>query len=107
VINPEAVRAALPVQPPSQILLFLPAVREPLFADGAGKKVGRHAGHTPITAVLAGWLRPDGSHSPSPPLLVFAFVLFDKRQQFFIAPTRMHAVKAPALPTHLFRGDLP
>ena len=87
--------------------MFLPALREPLFADGAGKKVGRYAGHAPIAAVLTGRLHPDCSHPPSPPLLVFAFVLFDKREQFFIALTRMHAVKAPALPTHLFRGDLP
>jgi hypothetical protein len=86
---------------------FLPALREPLFTDGAGKKVGRHAGHTPIATMLTGRLRPDCSHPPSPPLLVFAFVLFNKREQFFIALTRMHAVKVPALPAHLFRCDLP
>jgi len=86
---------------------FLPALREPLFADGAGKEVDEYAGPAPIAAILAGRLHPDCSHPPSPPLLVFAFVLFDKGEQFFVSLTRVHAVKMPALPTHFFRGDLP
>src|ERR687894_3178106 len=57
--NLEELLEHLPVQPPSQILLFLPAVRKPLFADGAGKQVGRHAGHTTIAAMLTCRLRPD------------------------------------------------
>ena len=83
------------------------AVREPLFADRTFKQVGGHAGYTPIAAVLTGWLHPDCSHPLSPPLLVFAFVLFDKRQQFFISLTRMHAVKPPALAPRFKRGNLP
>jgi hypothetical protein len=62
-------------------LIFLPALREPLFADGADKEVCRHAGHAPIAAVLTGWLRSDCSQPPSPPLLVFAFVLFNRDYQ--------------------------
>ena len=52
-------------------------------------------------------LHPDVSHPPSPPLLVFAFVLFDKRKQFFISETRVHAVKPPALLSRFRRGNLP
>ena len=52
-------------------------------------------------------LHPDCSHPPSPPLLVFAFVIVDKRQQFLIALTCAHAVKAFALAPRFKRGNLP
>jgi hypothetical protein len=95
------------VQPPSQMEGFLPVLRKPLFAEGTGKQICRQAGHAPIAAVHTCRLHADFSHPPSPPLLVFAFVLFDKRQQFFVSQTRVHAVKPSALALHLKRGDLP
>ncbi len=95
------------MQSPSQMLIFLPALREPLFAGGAGQQVRRDAGEIAIATVLTCRLHSNVSNPPSPPLLMFAFVTFDERQQFFIALTRMHAVKVPALPTHFSRGDLP
>ena len=83
------------------------ALREPLFAGGAGQQIRRNAGEISIAAVLTCRLHPDISHSPSPPLLMFSFVLFEKREQFFISETRVHAVKPPALLSRLKRGNLP
>ena len=77
--------------------MLLGAPGEPLFTDGADKQVGGHAGHTAIATVLTGRLHSDLPHSPSPRLLAFAFVLFDKREQFFETQALVHAVKAPAL----------
>jgi hypothetical protein len=47
--------------------------------------------------VLTGWLHPDVPHPHSPPLLSFAFVLFDKREQFFETLALVHAVKPGSL----------
>jgi hypothetical protein len=85
------------VQPPSNVQLLSVAIREPLFADWTNKHVGGHAGHTPIAAVHAGWLRPDDSHPHSPPLPSIAFVLFNKREQFFVMDALVHAVKPVSL----------
>ena len=68
-----------------------------MFADRTFKQVGGHAGHTPIAAVLTGWLRADDSHPHSPPLPSFAFVRFDKGLQFFVMEALVHAVKPESL----------
>jgi hypothetical protein len=85
------------VQPPSNGQVLLGAPGEPLFTDWTNKQVGGHAGHAPIAAVLTGWLRPDVPHPHSPPLPSFAFVLFDKREQFFETLALVHAVKPGSL----------
>ena len=85
------------MQPPSNLQLLPVAVREPLFADRTNKQVGGHAGHTPIAAALTGRLRPDVPHPHAPPLRSFAFVLFDKGEQFFETLALVHAVKPESL----------
>src|SRR5687768_11365151 len=95
------------MQPPSQVQIFLPALCEPLFAAGAGQCIKRDTGEIAIAAVLTCRLHPDVSHSPSPPLLMFAFVVFDKREHFLISETRVHAVKALSLAPYFSCSDLP
>ena len=85
------------MQPPSNVQIVLPAVREPLLAAGADKKVGGHTVPAAIAAVLTGLLHPDVSHPHSPPLPSFAFVLLDKRQQFLETKAFVHAVKPVSL----------
>ena len=89
------------MQPPSHVQRVLPAVREPLFADRAGEQVCRHAVPAPIAAVLTGRLRPDVSHTHSPSLPSFAFVLLDKGEQFFETKALVHAVKPVSLAPYI------
>jgi hypothetical protein len=42
-------------------------------------------------------LHPDFPHGFSPPLLAFVLVLFNEGEQFLIAETFAHPIKAPAL----------
>src|SRR5688572_10612136 len=95
------------MQPPSNVNIVLPAGGQPLFAAGAGQCVKRDTGEIAIAAVLTCRLHPDVSHSPSPPLLMFAFVVFDKGEQFLIADALVHAVKPLSLVPYFSCSDLP
>src|SRR5688500_3598599 len=86
---------------------YLPARCEPLFADGAGYKVGGYAGPSAIAAILTGRLHPDVPHPSPSPLPVFQFVLFNKWAQFFVVEALLHTVKPFSLAPRLNRRDLP
>jgi hypothetical protein len=85
------------MKPPSNILIFLSALGEPVFAAGADEQIGGYAVPAPIAAVLTGRLRPDVQHTHSPPLLPLAFVVFNQGFEFLIAETLSHTVKPGTL----------